>query len=345
MPPKTSDYHVAQDNSSLKAPFLEGETNTFFSAGEKAAMLTLFQFYDREETLDIQYAKLALEAVLYGNEKEALFIITKRPGCLLQRVKATDYSGRIIEATPLQGALGAMDDLLYNKIIPFFSEIPQLIEQAQKEERDISDVVRDKIISQFNEQFPQGIDVTPASELQDIYTTLVNEIINGNGEAAIVNFRAFITQPKHIKSGYHFKIQHLLAAMNAFVDNFRRLDSDENRGTFWIKVIGFVQRQIPAHFAQAHCSGLMYLEDNPELFKRSLDVVNDVKFFPTQVNRGLGFDFAVHSSLGSDEALGPGHYVAGLLQTCLKQYVEQKQTLLLDLDLSLKGNITHNPAM
>ena len=117
---------------------------------------------------------------------------------------------------------------------------------------------------QFDEQFPKGIESIPAKELQAMYNDLANAIVkdDDNGKEAIAAFRQIITQHNCIESGKHFNMQHLIAAYQAYNDKFSLLGTWPNRDAFWQKVIGFVQRQMPANDAQTHCSGIKNVLDN-----------------------------------------------------------------------------------
>ena len=56
--------NIAQSNSALRDPILN-ECRGFFTSGQRYKMLSLFNFYDVSDALDIQCAKLALEAVIF----------------------------------------------------------------------------------------------------------------------------------------------------------------------------------------------------------------------------------------------------------------------------------------
>ena len=157
---------------------------------------------------------------------------------------------------------------------------------------------------QFDAQFPAGFAVATTEELQPIYDEIAQAIIDGNAEAAIAHFREMITQLDTPPSGKHFNMQHLVAAYMAYIDNFDRLANWTNRDMFWVQVIGYVLRQMPANYAQAHCSGLKNVLDKHSAFKRTLAFVNGGKFFPLAVDSGLGFDFLGNISTAGEGGAG-----------------------------------------
>ena len=103
------------------------------------------------------------------------------------------------------------------------------------------------------------------------------------------------------------------------------------RQIFWSQVIGFVQRFIPACYAQAYAQGLEVLthESPPEALRRSLtDCYQCRSFFIDSLASsdctGLGFKFAIGSSsrrLESRRPPRPGKQLD-------KIYVKQKQATL-----------------
>ncbi len=298
----TLPYHSARENSSLYPAFFQA-CPQFFTPGQRYEMLCSVLSEDNaEESLDIdEVAKLALEAVLQGREEEALHIIANHPDCLLRRVTVKDYSGRTIQATPFQGALGAMDDMMYNKIMPYFEKITQLREQDRKYKAEgVREIARAEIRRQFDEQFPNdatipSIYIAPGGDLKNYYIKLLNVIADGTREQRdhiIAEFRSLITQPKFIASGCHFKVQHLIAAYTCFAQHYDMLKAKHCQDVFSTKVLGYIQRQIPAHFAQAHCCETLFGRDRLN-FQRSLKLKDkEGDFFPLEANSGLGYDFA-----------------------------------------------------
>ncbi len=350
--PQTTDKtpKASSINKLLNIEGLRWHFNFFLNPSDLAALARTFRgnHHAYQPDLNLPASKKLLQHVVLGQQKAAEEMIAANPSLLLIESEAEDYSGRIIVGTAFQASLGAGDSLMWEMMKPYFLEIRELQEQAQKEQVDISELARLEMLKQYNKQFPGDIEQETAIDLMPFYEALVIAITNDadNGEVAITDFRTQLeSSGKKVNKGHHFNMQHLIAVMTAYVDNFERLDSWANRDTFWIEVIGFVQRQIPAHFAQAHCSGLKSVADNPSTLKRCLKFYKGGRrFFPVLQNRGLGFSFAVYSGNGRGRLhhlrRAPS-FVDGALPM-LKNYVKQKQTQLLDLNLSLKESITHS---
>lgn len=262
-------------------------------------------------------APVVMQHVVYGEQEQAEAMIKANPRLLLIQTQAIDYSGRTIIGTAFQAALGAEDERMWAMIQPYFTQLESAIEGFSAQE---------EMKKQFNGQFPEGLTDAPASDLQPFYNELATAISNSedSGDAAIEAFRSKITERKEVKSGKHFNMQHLIAAYLAYIDNFDTLATWDNRDKFWQKVIGYVQRQMPANYAQAHCSGIQNVLGDANQFKRAFGLSGGRKFFPLAASVGLGFDFGVYSyGLGRVAALRVVSYAAWL-----SNYVEQKQNHL-----------------
>ncbi len=252
-------------------------------------------------TLDSQFASAVLQHVVYGEEKEAERLIAIRPSCLLSKASAVDYSFRQIIATPFQGALGAEDERMWQMMMPYFKFIPVLLSQASTRGVSIEEVVRQEMLQQFKAQFPSGIKDTPAAELLPLYHQLALDIniAQDNGAKAIEVFKIEMTGNKVIQFGKHFNMQHFVAVHQAYIQYYSLLDTRGKLQAFR-SIIQFIQMQIPANHAQAHCSaidlqtnvsGLEKVLDQPSLFKRTLFVTTRQKFYPqTSARRHKVFD-------------------------------------------------------
>ncbi|HFD2380890.1 TPA: hypothetical protein ACT96X_001406 [Legionella pneumophila] len=236
--------------------------------------------------------KLVAHVVL-GKQDEAQAMIEKNPELLLISSETVDYSGRTIIGTAFQAALGAGDKPMWEMMLPYFNGLEE-----------------GEALRQFNEQFPNGIeDDVSAEQLKDYYNAIALAIINDedHGLSVIEGFRKDITSKKEITQGKHFNLQHLVAAYQAYIDNFNTLANWPNRDLFWQKVIGYVQRQMTAYDAQIHCSGVNRVLDNENSFARKLKFSNGGEFFPLQLDSGLGFTIACysyHDSAGAEPHSG-----------------------------------------
>ncbi len=128
---------------------------------------------------------------------------------LLIKSKAVDYSGRIIIGTAFQAAIGTGDKPMWEMMLPYFEGLEQ-----------------GEALRQFDEQFLNGIeDEISAEEIKDYYNAIALAIINdeNHGLSVIEGFRKEITCQKEITQGKHFNLQHLIAAYQAYIDNFNIL--------------------------------------------------------------------------------------------------------------------------
>ncbi len=273
----------------------------------------------------------ALEAVLKGNEKQARVLIRNNPEFLLQRLTAVDFSGRQISATPFQGALGAEDSDMWQMMIPYFEllETKGFIESADYE-----------IKRQFDEQYPNGIRILRASKLQPQYNELAKAIINheDKGDSAISVFRKKLSKEKTITSGKHFNMQHLLAAYQAYIDHYVYMDERLAR-RFWINVVGHLQRQIPAHYAQKICCGFKF-EYITFKFERTLAFNKGDIFFPIEEGTGLGVDAAIrarlHDNRGFISPYEPSDREVMSTKEDIRDYCYKKSLSLCNLQERLK---------
>ena len=202
-------------------------------------------------------------------------------------------------------------------------------------------------LRQFQKQFPNGIeDEVSAEALKDYYNDIASKIINNadHGQSAIEHFRKEITSNKEITQGKHFNLQHLIAAHQAYFDNFNALGHWKNRDLFWQKVIGYVQRQMTAYDVQIHCSGVKSVLDNQSSFSRTFELSNGKKLFPLLDATGLGFDFGCYSCYAVSGAARVD-FAWRMLGVCssLKSYVEQKRAHWLDLESHLSKECIISP--
>lgn len=313
------------------APLLEGGFNPAFFSNKDLATLSQTSKAMKKlvsEELDKRIAKIAkklLTHVVLGEQDKAEAMIKANPKLLSIKTSAIDYSGRTIIATAFQAAIGAGDKPMWEMILNY-------LEQGEA-------------LRQFNEQFPNGIeDDVSAEELKPYYNNIASAIINDedNGISAIEAFRKEITAKKEITQGKHFNFGHLVAANQAYIDNFAALKNWNNRDLFWQKVIGYAQRQMSTYDAQVHCSGInSVLEDESE-FSRTLSFSNGGEFFPLSCDSGLGFEFGTYSYffcrfVASTLRCGRIGVHSGL-QNCM----EQKQTSLQDLQSHLSKECVIN---
>lgn len=182
-----------------------------------------------------------LRHVVKGEEAEALKMIAENPRLLLIESEVQDYSGRTIKGTAFQAALGALDTVMAEKMLPYFEGLE---EGAAKK--------------QFKHQFPLGWEATVEKLKQSTYEfkPLIDAIISGDHDEALAHLKEAITPKDTINAGVHFNPYCLMHAYAAYCKHYDSMHSWEHKCTFWGKVIGFMQSQFPANLAQSYCSGL-----------------------------------------------------------------------------------------
>ena len=149
-------------------------------------------------------------------------------------------------------------------------------------------------------------------------------------DSALNKFRAAFTDLSH--SEKIFNPHYLLAAFEAYLDKFDWSNRDWNNpywnklDLFWRQVIGFVQRFLPATYAQAFAHSLYDIVEDKHSRPRSFNFKydSDFPFYPlTDSFTGLGFSRAAAPG-GLLEASLNGVSASGA-QVFFKTYVEQKQ--------------------
>ncbi|WP_131784058.1 hypothetical protein [Legionella gresilensis] len=167
--------------------------------------------------LEKRAAQKLLTHVVLGEFDKAEIMIKTKPQLLLIKSTAIDFSGRTILGTAFQAAIGAGDKPMWEMILPYF-EVLEKPEEA---------------LSQFQKQFPEGgvkEDVS-AEILNDYYNAIALGIIQNKDNALSINedFRKNITRQTEIKQGIHFNLKHVIAAYQAYYNNYDLLYNDINR--------------------------------------------------------------------------------------------------------------------
>lgn len=259
--------------------------------------------------------KQLLQHIAYGQEDEAKKIIASNPNLLMMQGTATDYSGNTIEdVTPLTLTRGADDIGMLEMLLSYSDRLPDKGNEALK---------------QMQEKFPES----KGEEKPYDFNPLVAAITaNNDVDAALSKFREDF-KPRVIKQGKHCNPQALLSAMQAYDDNYEDIYnpwSGDQCSLFWRQVIGYLQRMLPACYAQAFCQGLKNVCNGREPLKRSLKLNDGKSFYPLHptLPAGIGFEFGVFSYYGEDSLARlrpPMHWPH--LENCIsayKAYIELK---------------------
>src|SRR3990167_5534987 len=119
------------------------------------------------------------------------------------------------------------------------------------------------IAAQVRAQFPEGWERHEAEraeqdivELRKVVDAIAHAGEDDNCDTALQAFRDYLERPQGvIKTGKHFNIQLLVEAFKLYDANYDRFGGwgSHQNNLFWRKVIGYVQRFVPACYAQAFC--------------------------------------------------------------------------------------------
>jgi len=317
-----------------------------------------------------------LEHVVKGNKDEVKKILDANPKLVLQTGRATDFSGREIEGTVFQMALGA-DDVNRAKVKLVGKEYkPDLEEKGhiqilhpdegmaemiqgyfKKACNDDENAANQEMAEQYKEQFPDDEKYNAAEKKRKdddlaALTEVINAIDNNddqanvrfvNGtydnsqgvikldakcEAALNKFREYLRPKGVITKGKHFNVELLVEAFKLYDEKFEKFgnkwDSPKNV-LFWRNVIGYIQRYLPACYAQAFCQSLWEVVDKNNKLRRSLEFQYDRDFFfyPLVAGSGLGYNYAGGDGRRSVVSLDEGD--AGVYFTT---YIKQKHQSL-----------------
>jgi len=252
-----------------------------------------FEPHGSQETPQIETDKIidkpknttALDALLkhivHGEQDSTEFIIEADPTILFKYGNVVDYSGRLIRGTPYQIAIGAGDHDMAKMISSFFDNLTKVDGQKEKQE-------------QYNEQFPVNNGGMNSSYS---YTALIKSISESKSdeecEDSLAIFRDNFEPVKEIRSGSHFNPQLLTDVLEQYIkcyDDFGGYNSRKNN-LFWRQVVGYIQRFLPAHFAQAFCQGLNNVAKKGAKLNRSLKFSNGAVYFPLESDtRGIARD-------------------------------------------------------
>jgi hypothetical protein len=293
-------------------------------------------------------ADQVVHAALNGDEALAKRMISASPRYLLSRENATDFSGRTYtDLTPFQAALVTGDDAMAKMMKPYFDRLPDGQASMQK---------------QVSEIFPNGIEVHEATQKQKSKTNfepMLNVVIaaikgaspadlqaalslKDNGSElckALDTFRGAFTELSQEKI---FNPHYLLAAFNAYENKFDWNTPDWNKlDLFWRQVIGFVQRFLPATYAQAFAYGLYDIAESghscPRTFNFRYD--SDFSFYPlSRPLVGLGFNCGALKRWAASCACC---LAMGWLLAVLSKLVSNKNSKLTEL-IALRAQSTHS---
>lgn len=241
-------------------------------------------------------AKL-LQHVVYGQKAEVEEMLKKNPGLLNWEGEVEDYSGRTIRGTALKIALGAEDVSINGKDEEMVEMIKRYLKTLSNGEEEIA--------KQQKEQFPEGWEEkekerakNDSAALHKIVSAIGNSKAGEDCETALEEFRNYLKPKDIITTGKHFNVQLLVEAFKLYDRNYSRFGDFGSRKNhlFWCKVIGYIQRFLPACYAQAFCDTFYSVVKMREPLSRDLQLINiDSYFYPLDSNPSfrLGYHFGV----------------------------------------------------
>lgn len=230
--------------------------------------------------------EILLQHVVRGEQEEALKMIQKNPGLLLLRGGVTDYSGRKIEGvTALQCAYGAEDTVMCKMIL---SEMKSVMdgEKASSDQLDIKFTRTEEI----GKKYFAGLAAVTSKE------RFLNDELSDATKEALNKFRLDLS-PRIINNGlFHFNIHNLINAVEVYREHYDKW-TEMQRKLYWQKIAGYLERFLPACYAQVLCQGLENVVRDNEPIKRELKLQEDRPYYPLDTKRSnrLGYDFAVYS--------------------------------------------------
>jgi len=274
-------------------------------------------------------AQKLLTHVVKGEEEQVVAVLEKNPCLLLRTSERKDYSeGRTIKQAAFEAALSANDDIMAKKMIPFFDKIQK--------------IAPGEALRQFKRVFPEGVEAHDRNLQEQAYDfkPLIEDIINGNEEKkinAISRFQEHMKRKRVVTEGAHFNPYDLINAYQAYVDNYKKFQKWHERNLFWKNVIGSIQRNIPANFAQVFCTGLYHFVCKEKAIERSLKIDKYSMFY----SESLGVNHAIRcrsSSRASIQKTAPVNNRTETLSNLI-EYVMQKHAKMCELELELFSKV------
>ncbi|KTD14322.1 hypothetical protein [Legionella israelensis] len=269
--------------------FLSDESKSQWSLTSKS----MYPFFKAERDNFQKIINRLLTHALQGEQNEIEEIIKANPWdsrWLFYRGTATDFSGRIYEKVTLfQTALLTHNVNLVKIIEPYFDKLPN---EAEEKARQFNKAFPNGFPDQTSYDFSTLIQVITTSSDDNILDALEKKQNNTRICEALNIFRKEFTDLS-MKEKY-FNPQHLIEAFNVYNQQFIPWSFNQ-LSLFWCQIIGYIQRYLPAYYAQVFCQRLDSLVEEKKSFTRSLTFENDSKvFYPlSSSSSGLGFDYAI----------------------------------------------------
>ncbi len=243
--------------------------------------------------------------IAHGEQDQAEAILKINPELLFMSSNVEAPSGNIfMDYSPCRLACYAHDMDMLEMMKPYVYRVPHGEEQFTNLLKEASEAFKNQKTYNF-------------AELADI----INNGTDAQIKLALDNFRRQF-EPKYIKNKKSFNIENFLKAYEIYINNFDTW-SKEKRRLFWCQVIGYLQRSLPACYAQV-------IDETNGLIKITLgnkrQIRNALSFYPLVKNAhaGLGFDYAIYDGVKL-RSHSLSKRLALSFKEDLEQYVKEKQ--------------------
>jgi len=249
---------------------------------------TLFEAGSKEKPYDKLTLTVLLGLVVRSEQDKAAVIIEAQPELLLKSGTTIALSGDIFDNfSPIELARYAHDVDMLKMMEPYTQKIAGGREKFKT------------ILQKANEYEAK-------QKVYDFFYLLEGSISDFKEveRTKIIDYFRKDFKPKRISNiEKSFNIKTLHWAYQRYAANYLRW-SDEKRSIFWCQVIGYLQRSLPACYAQAFCQGLQNVTENGLHSVRTLKLFTGENFYPadpTDLNHrsGLGFHFGIYSTRGT----------------------------------------------
>lgn len=289
--------------------------------------------------------------VVRGEQAEAEAMIKEDPRLLLEKCQVVDYSGRTLEGTALQLALGAEDVKFHDKevcmtemIIPYLTALPN---------------GENHKATQILEQFPEDWEKQESAWSQN-YLKELNKVVEGirksntdeEARPFIDDWENYLAKQKEgiTKSGKHFNMKLLLKTLEVYQSTYKefgeRGDNAPKNALFYHKVIGKVLCYLPANYAQAFCTRLHDIVNGIFLtrtvsYHQHYDA--NIVFYPLGIQMDgnakcqLGENFSIVGARRGDDFFR--HRSLAQTMGYLKTISDKKQERILDLCTASRKSI------
>jgi len=252
--------------------YLYGEDDIYLAA--EIANHPQFKSLDSYQYVRENLKQRLWKNIACGEQKEALQIIKNIPSLLLEKYSVEDFSKRQIQlVTPLQLAWYAEDVEIVKEIIPYLKQLKP----------------SNEILLEIDGRMGELESKEPSYNYFIPFTKAISE--NNDPEAASEKLKEdfFAENPIMNHRGKHFDVRHLANAHKIYHKNYRRWNKRQ-RSLFWRRGIGFMQKQLPANYANNFNLGFYGASKIKKPLRRSLMLNHNTHFY----DAAMGVDHAAY---------------------------------------------------